>query len=556
MTYDDLLKFCDEHNMTEFDANNSGYQLCISVPAQFEQEESDDESMMFANIKVFHTNKNNNGSSVTKDAMKNSLSGFKYKPILCNYQTVTLDDGSEVLDFTAHDMEIDQDGKVTYLEKQVGCITADEPVMKYDRSNKRYYAYAKGAIPKEYTPAAEIIERRGGTDVSAELYVNKMSYDGKKKELLLEDIELAAVTLLGADRHPGMAGAHLQLEDFAADENIQFEQNDKLIETLEKLNKTLEELNINNAERKEETPMDKFDELLEKYNKTVEDVTFDYEEMSDEELEAAFAEAFAKQEENSNDSQQFDDDDPEEDTDGMDDGADDTDNDEEAEEVVNDDNAAPIPKKKINHELTKEELFNQLFELSFNDIRAGLNALCAVYRNENEWCYVEDVYDNYFIMYDWDSDKIWKQTYAKDGDNLSLTGERIQLFAMLLTESEKIQIENMRQNYEAICSQLSQYQKKELISSTDYSAIAEKEDFIAIINDVNDGKNEMTFEELKQNLDEMLLNYAKSGNLNFEAIEDKTESTSNKKKVARMGLMPSGAKGNPKKSRYGNLFKK
>ena len=133
MTYDDLLKFCEEQNFTEFNADESGYQLCISVPAQFEQEDSDDESMMFANIKVFHTNKNNNGSDVTKEAMKNSLSGFKYKPILCNYQTVTLEDGTEALDFTAHDMEIDEDGNVVYIEKQVGCITADEPTMKYDR---------------------------------------------------------------------------------------------------------------------------------------------------------------------------------------------------------------------------------------------------------------------------------------------------------------------------------------------------------------------------------------------------------------------------------------
>lgn len=570
MTYDDLLKFCEEQNFTEFNADESGYQLCISVPAQFEQEDSDDESMMFANIKVFHTNKNNNGSDVTKEAMKNSLSGFKYKPILCNYQTVTLEDGTEALDFTAHDMEIDEDGNVVYIEKQVGCITADEPTMKYDRKNKRYYAYAKGAIPREYTPAAEIIERRGGTDVSAELYVNKMSYDAKKKELLLEDIELAGVTLLGADRRPGMSGAHLQLEDFAADENISFEQNDKLIETLENLNKTLEELKINNAERKEEKPMDKFEELLEKYNKTAEDVTFDHEGMSDEELETAFAEAFAEQDDNSGQAdpevQQFDDDDPdvdpetgeEDDPDTDGDDTDDSDEDDEATTVAetNDDT---MPKKKQNNELSKEELFNQIFELSFNEIRSGLNALCAIYRNENEWCYVEDVYEDYFVMYDWDSNNIWKQNYTKDGDALTLSGERVQLFAMLLTESEKISVENMRQNYEAICGQLAQYQKKELVNSNDYSAIADKEEFVAVVKDVNDGKNEMTFEELKDSLDKMLLSYAKSGSLNFEAVEDKAKQTEDKKpskKFTKVGLVPAGAKGNPKKSRYGNLFKR
>jgi len=570
MSVEDLVRFCEEQNFAEFDSKNAGYQLCVSMPAEFEQEESNLDSMMFANVKAFHTNKNNNGSNVTKEAMQNSLQGFAYKPILCNYQTVTLEDGSEALDFTAHDMDVDSDGNVIYLEKQVGCITADEPVIKYDRSTKRYYVYAKCAIPREYTPAADIIDRRGGTDVSAELYVNKMSYDAKKKELLLEDIELAGITLLGADRKPGMAGSHLQIEDFAADENnMHFEQNDKLIETLEALNKTLEELKINNANGKEEKPMDKFNELLEKYGKTAEDITFSYEGLSDEELETAFAGAFAEQEDNSGSedfgTQQFDGDsetDPETDPEAdpeTDDTLDDdagTEEDEDGDgadgEDGSDDGAAnnndESDPKRQNNELSKSELFDQLFELSFDEIRQGLNALCSIYRNDEEWCYVEDVYEDYFIMYDWDSNKVWKQSYTKDGDNLSLNGERTQLFIMLLTESEKISIENMRQNYESVCGQLAQYQKQELVASADYAAIADKEDFSKLAAEVNDGKNEMTFEELKSTVDQMLLNYAKSGNLTFAKPENRAP--------ARMSLSPSGVKGTPKKSRYGNLFSK
>ena len=232
-------------------------------------------------------------------------------------------------------------------------------------------------------------------------------------------------------------------------------------------------------------------------------------------------------------------------------GNDNTEDDPDDGAVNDDDSATTGKKKKQNNSLTKEELFNQLFELSFNEIRQSLNALCTVYRNENEWCYVADIYEDYFIMEDWDSDKFWKQSYTKDGDTVSLSGERTQLFAMLLTESEKMQVENMRQNYEQISKDLAQYQKKELVASDDYSAIANKEDFTAIANEVNNGKNEMTFEELKEKVDGMLLNYAKSGSLNFEANEGEK-----KKKVTRMGLVPSGAKGNPKKSRYGNLFKK
>lgn len=583
MTYDDLLKFCEEQNFTEFNADESGYQLCISVPAQFEQEDSDDESMMFANIKVFHTNKNNNGSDVTKEAMKNSLSGFKYKPILCNYQTVTLEDGTEALDFTAHDMEIDEDGNVVYIEKQVGCITADEPTMKYDRKNKRYYAYAKCAIPREYTPAAEIIERRGGTDVSAELYVNKMSYDAKKKELLLEDIELAGVTLLGADRKPGMSGAHLQLEDFVADENISFEQNDKLIETLENLNKTLEELKINNAERKEEKPMDKFNELLEKYGKTAEDVTFEYEGMSDEELETAFAEAFAEQDDNSGQEPESQEEQTTETFDDEEDGSEDADPDtddptiedepttdepseEETEEVVNtDDNASVTPKKRQNNEVEFSAVVNGEVKTFSISLVEKLNALRDLVNNtysesDDTW-YDIDAYDEekFVIMHDYWRNKHYRQEYSVKKDVYSLKGDRVEVFARFLTQDEINSLFSMKSNYEQIEKDLMQYQKKELVGSSDYSAISDKEEFVAVVNDVNNGKNEMTFEELKENLDKMLLNYAKSGNLNFEAVEDKAKETEDKKpskKFTKVGLVPAGAKGNPKKSRYGNIFKK
>lgn len=616
MTYDDLLKFCEEQNFTEFNADESGYQLCISVPAQFEQEDSDDESMMFANVKVFHTNLNRNGSNVTKEAMSKSLDGFKYKPVLCNYETVILEDGTEALDFTAHDMEIDEDGNVIYLEKQVGCITADEPTMKYDRKNKRYYAYAKCAIPREYTPAAEIIERRGGTDVSAELYVNKMSYDAKKKELLLEDIELAALTLLGASRTPGMEGSHLQIEDFAADENISFERNDKLIETLNALNKTLESFDINKTFRKEETPMNKFEELLEKYGKTVEDITFEYESLSDEELETAFVKAFDDPDDGSdpNPDPESGDLDDAEDEDADQGAADDVTamiealpenpdaNDqytvqaardayngltdaqkelveattvsalEDAEEAVAADkdaiakrDAGDEPVTRHNNELTYSVVIDGTVKQFSVSLTEKLNALRDLVNNtysesDNTW-YDVDAYDDekYVVMHDYWNNKHYRQNYSVKKDVYSLKGDRVEVFAKFLTQDEINNLDSMKSNYEQISNDLAQYQKKELVNSNDYSAIADKEDFVAVVNDVNNGKNEMTFEELKENLDKMLLNYAKSGNLNFEAVEDKAkeaEEKKNGKKFTRVGLMASGAKGNPKKSRYGNIFKK
>lgn len=559
MTIFDLVKFCEEQNFTEFDSNKCGYQLCVSIPATFEMAEGDkDDSMLFANIRVFHTKLNRNGSNVTKDAMKNSLSSFAYKPILCNF--VTSDENEDELDFSGHDMEIDEDGNVVYLEKQVGCITADEPVMKLDKDTGRYYAYAKCAIPREYTPAADIIERRNGTDVSAELYVNKMSYDAKKKELLLEDIELAAVTLLGASHTPGMEKACLQIEDFAVKDNISFEQNDKLIETLNALNRTLEELTINNAEGKEEKPMDMFNELLKKYEVTIEDIQFEYEGLSDEELEAAFKEAFADDDPDGTDGGETDsepDDDSEasNDSDPETDSNDGNDNNEEDVVVIDDD----LPPRRQTNEIQFSAVVNgEIKEFSISLIEK-LNALRDLVNNtyseaDDTW-YDVDAYDEdkYVIMHDYWRNKHYRQDYTVRNDVYSLKGDRVEVFAQFLTQDEINSLAKMKSNYEQICKDLAQYQKKELVNSKEYSAIAEKEDFIAVVDEINNGMNEMSFEELKTNLDNMLLNFAKNGELNIGAIE---ENKPENKKFARVGLIPSGAKGNPKKSRYGNIFKR
>jgi hypothetical protein len=118
---------------------------------------------------------------------------------------------------------VDDDGELQYEEFQIGCFTADESRVEYDKKKDRYYLYAFCAIPREYTDAAEIIERKGGTKVSAELAINEMSYDSKEKELVLEDVEVVGVTCLGTDPETGeaveegMEGARLDIADFSSE---------------------------------------------------------------------------------------------------------------------------------------------------------------------------------------------------------------------------------------------------------------------------------------------------------------------------------------------------
>ena len=107
---------------------------------------------------------------------------------------------------------------MTYIEKQVGCFTAKDPYIQFDEDHQKSYVYAQCAIPRDYTHAANIIERKGGTKVSVELLVNACSYNAKEKYLELSDIEVAGCCLLGEDVGEGMVGSKLQLEDFAYSE--------------------------------------------------------------------------------------------------------------------------------------------------------------------------------------------------------------------------------------------------------------------------------------------------------------------------------------------------
>lgn len=206
---------------------------------------------------MFHVGRNRNGSCVTQDAAENSLSEIKYKPVLAN---IVLDEETGIEDFSGHDMQFDEDGNVTYIEKQVGCFTAKEPYIAHDDEHDKDYVFAQCAIPRDYTHAADIIERRGGVDVSVELLVNSCSFNAKEKYLELTDIEVAGLTLLGENTAPGMVGAKLQLEDFAYSEEepkVSFseDQMNTLINSLDELKATLEI--FNNNDRKEENVVKK-----------------------------------------------------------------------------------------------------------------------------------------------------------------------------------------------------------------------------------------------------------------------------------------------------------
>ena len=195
-------------------------------------------------------------------------------------------------------MTTDKDGndKVVYEEQPIGVIDGTKTTIEYDEDAGVNRAVLHGYLYDEYCQdAIEILNRRGTVDCSVELCIRELSFNTANKTLQLDDFYVSGLTLLSKDVSPGMAGSNFKIEDFAVNaETVTFNTDNKLVETLEKLTNILESFDINQKSKEGGTnnKMTKFEELLAKYGKTAEDVTFDYTEMSDEELEAKFAEMF------------------------------------------------------------------------------------------------------------------------------------------------------------------------------------------------------------------------------------------------------------------------
>ena len=554
LTEDDLLKFCQEQKFAKFSSKDTGYQLALKVPTTFEIDDTVDENhrgMMRLKFRIFHTGLNRNKSYVSKDAAEKAMNTIADRPVLAAIHQ--LDDGS--WDFEGHEMEIvkDEKGKeeLKYIESQVGSFSSEPAFWEHDDNLDKDYVCAYAYISEEYTKACEIIRAKQGSKNSCELFIDELSYNAKEKYLELNDFYVNASTLLGShddgtEIQEGMEGSRADIADFSVNNNsVKFDKDEKMIELLENLNKTLSNFN------KEQTPvqtqskeggtnnkMTKFEELLAKYGKTAEDVTFDYAEMSDEELEAKFAEMFDGNNSEGDDSDNGESGEPSNDGEGDGEGASDPDGDE-------------------GKNISKNELFNKLFEISFDEIRYALNNLCSVYRNDSEWCYVSQVYENYFIMEDWDSDKYYKQSYEKDGDNISLSGERIEMFAMLLTESEKLSIEDMRSNYSALKEFKETAEKNELhaqkeaiINADNYSVLTEKDsdgnyvnaDFAELVKTMDN----YSVEDFETKVKVMHSDYM-SAHANFSSVD--TKKNTNSVKI----LTNMNKKSKPKKN-YGNLF--
>jgi len=514
--------------------------------------------MLFANVLAFHTGVNNNRSNLTEKAAKKAIKNLPYKPVLANFCEI---DG--VRDFTSHDMEIDDDGNFVYIEKQIGCFTADPARMEKDPDHDdRMNIFARVAIPRDYTDAAEIIERKGGTDVSVELGVNELSWNSKEKVLILEDVTIMGLTLLGKNPDtgdpvkPGMEGAHIELEDFSAENNSVIfskaelineitqavitsldnhkntaeRRNDK-VEFEEKIEETTEEIVEATEDVAGDTLAEEVAEVDESTEESVDEVEFDdtakenaedTPEVVNNEADEAMEEVMEEVDKNKP-VEEFDgepENDPEE---TEEETGEETDGETDTEIAERQDDMAT---RRIQNELTYSVTIDgvtRTFSVSLIDKLNALSILVnSTYGESDQTYYDVDAFDDekIVIMHDYWNNRHYRQSYTVKKDVYSLKGDRVECFARYLTNDEINKLDSLKKDFDAVSDKLAKYEeeptKMEILNSADYFNIADQSDFVALKQQEN--HFDLSVDEVKAKADAMLLAYAKTGKLSFETV--------------------------------------
>lgn len=500
---------------TKFSAEKTGEPLVVQVHGRVNFDESDKnkDGLLPVHLQSCHTDLNVNGSNIESSVMEAALPSFSNRPILGYIHKVTTDENPEgQWEFYSHNMHEDENGDVVYDEYPIGIIPEScNAQLVYDEEKKKTYCEVDGYIFEEYSKAAEILQREEECSVSVELSIRELSYDAKQKFLNIEDFWFSGVTILGKtpqgnEVKPGMTGSNIKLADFSSKNNSLFEDYESKMVELQARIENLETACFNkeqsssvrtlSKEGGNKESMTKFEELLAKYNKTVEDVTFDYSELSDEELEAKFAEVF--DEDNNTDGDNSGDNtvnEPSNDNEG------DGENTTEPEGTTDGDNEG---------EGQNFENMTKTFEISHDDIRYALYNLLSSYEDaDNEWYYITGVYDSYFVYESWDGGKIYGQKYTKDNDNVSFDGERYNLHKEYLTDSEYTEIQDMRSNYSSVVEELNTYKSAEVFADKmtvfddeAYSEYLNTDEFKALMSE--DSVNKYSKEELSEKADATL----------------------------------------------------
>jgi hypothetical protein len=367
----------------------------LSLATTYEVDESfDSEKFIKMRLRVCHDGVNPNKSNFIVSDMENAKDSIKNIPILAN---VIFDEDGQP-QFGGHDMTLEpnkiKEGeyKVIYQEVPIGLVpeTCNHEIKEFNGKN---YVFVDAYVWKDYSNyAQDIIERDEEVKLSMEIFVDGYSYNVKEKIFNITDYRYQGITFLNKDSGTGMENALATTGTFEEVTKKRF------ILMMEELKETLSNYDINKTEEGGSKVDEKIIALLSEYKVNQEELPFNIEEMQFEEIEEKLKELYSN--------------------------------------------------NNSEEENKEPEKFIKSFELSHSEIRYALYQLLSPVEDEdNEWYFIDQVYDDRFEYENWEGTKIYRQGYKKEEDVVSFVGERIELFQERLTKEEKEVLDKMRSNY-------------------------------------------------------------------------------------------------------------
>jgi hypothetical protein len=177
----------------------------------------------------------------------------------------------------------------------------------------------------------------------------------------------------------------------------------------------------------------------------------------------------------------------------------------------------------------------------------GLYELLSARSDNGYYCsWIIEVYDNKFIYEDYDEYKFFRQSYTRDGDNVALDGEPVEVFNEWLSQDEKDALDALKSSYAELKAFKDNYDAAQL--KAEKTAILASEEYAEIeeIQDLESEIDNYSVEELRVQAD---LLYAASMKKKFAVMPEKSE----KRKSVSFNYQ---AKPNKKKQAYAGLFNK
>ena len=482
--------------------DHNNFVMTYSVDKKFESDK-----FVKIRCRVCHDDESPNKTYFTKETMeKANKESLEYIPILAH---VYVDENGKPV-IGSHDMHIEEDKlnegetRVIYDEQPIGMVPslADNncTIEEYNGLN---YTYVDAYIWRDYSNYAEqLVEDAENTKMSMEIDFpeDALSYDAANERYNISSYRYRGITLLNEALGTGMKDALVTTTNFSINEDVK----SKMIVLMEELQKCLREYNENADEKGGNVDMENETIIVEE---TMEEVV---EEATEEVAEEPVT-------------------------------------DEMSEETVEE---APIEETVVEEEFSEvvPEPLVCTFRISHDDTRYALQNLLNSICGENQFLYIESVYDGYFYYADYFTGDAYKQAYKVRKDVVSFSGDPERVYREFVTQAEKDELENMRKNYAELvnfkadteAAQL-QAQKDAVFTKEEFAGIVETKAFKKLVENSKD----YTVEECEQRAKD-ILDDCNDYVTNFAAKDD------GKKKPKTVGF--NFAKDNKKRKAYGSLF--